>query len=137
MSHRFLLAFAAFILIVGAGALWLVVKVSKRKKLTKDLLSLPRERRFFWYKLRDEGFQIIDYDRPADFSIVRDGDRTEYSLKLDFLAKRDGKVFACLFSRTRDDKELLKLFFSYSAVFKVDAVIFCYELERSYSIWEW
>lgn len=137
MSNRFWLAFAGFLFLVGIGGIWLFINVIKRKRMVKNLLSLPKERRFFWFKLRNAGYQVINYSIPADFSILKDEDTLGYTLKLDFLVKKHNKKYGCLFSSTDDDKELLKLFFTYMAVYKLDGVIFYFEEFRGFSVWSW
>ena len=136
MNARFLLAFAGFFLIVGSGSLWLYYKTIKRKQFVKNLLSLPKERRFFWYKLRKADFSVISHNLISDFSVLINGNKNNFSLKIDFLVKRNRIRYAALFSPKLDDKEVLKLFFVYSNVFRVNGVIFYDEDSRDLSIWE-
>lgn len=136
MNKRFLLAFVGFLFVVGIGTFWLLINISKRKRLLKNLLSLPSDRRFFWYKLRKDGFDIIDYNKSGDFNLSIDDSDRQYSLKIDFLACKKNNKYACLFSTTTDEAELLKIFFVYQTVFKVDGVIFYDEFTRSFNVWE-
>lgn len=137
MSHRFLLALAGLISVVGTGAVWLWVAHLKKKKLVQNLLSLPRERRFFWYLLKKEGYELLGYNLPHRFSILMDENEREFALQLDFLVKKNGRRFGCLFCNTHDERELMKIFFSYISVFPVDGILFFYEKEKRFVIWEW
>ena len=124
MNSRFLLALAGFVLVCGAGGLWLGMKVLQKKRILKSLLSLPKERRLFWYKLRQSGYEIYRHtvSREEKFYI---GDNEKHcALRADFLAKKDGRKYACLSMGTLDEKELLKVFFTYRSFFRTDGVVF-------------
>ena len=136
MSTRFLLAFAGFLTIVGSGSLWLYFNIIKKRNLLKSLLSLPKERRFFWYKLRKANFLVLSQNLTRDFSVFTGGIQNNYTLKIDFLVKKNGRKFAGLFSPEMDDKEILKLFFVYCQVFRVKGVIFYDVNTRDFTIWE-
>lgn len=141
MSMRFLLAFLGFLMVVGGGGLWLAWNIQKRKKLLKNLLSLPKGRRFFWYQLRKSKFIISDMNRVADFSFSVDGISKSYSLKADFIAKLGRKKYACLvstdlFDSGDEQKEFLKLYFVYSAIFNADGIVFYNENFKEFSVWE-
>jgi len=125
-----------FVLVVGCGGLWLFVNTVNRKRLLRSLLSLPEKRRFFWYKLRKDGFEVVDYDKTGNFSVFAGDDERQFSLKVDFIAKRNRKRYACLFSDIFDEKELLKIFFVYLSVFNVDGVIFYDEERRGFTVWQ-
>jgi hypothetical protein len=136
MSSRFLYAFLAFVFVVGPGALWLLYRISKKKELLKNLLSLPKERRFFWYKLRKAGFEVLSQNMVKDFSVSIDGNPQDYSIRIDFLLKKKGKRYAGLFTGQQNDKELLRPFFLFYSVFRVKGVIFYNEEFRNFQVWE-
>ncbi len=136
MDKRFLLAFGAFVLIVGTGALWWFTKYLSRKKVTLNLLSLPKERRFFWFRLRDSGFEVTGYNVPVDFSVTIDGQRRDYTFELDFIARKKNKRYGCLFASSEDEKEMIKLFFTYASAADVHGIVFYDEWNRQFSVWE-
>lgn len=136
MEKRVILALGAFALIVGTGSVWWLARYLQRKKVTTNLLSLPKERRFFWYKLREAGFEVTGWNVPVDFSVTVDGGRKDYSLSLDFVARRRGKKFGCLFTSLEDEKEMLKLFFTFAEAADVQGIVFFDEWNRQFSVWE-
>jgi len=136
MGSRFLLALAGFILVCGAGGLWLGVKILEKKRILKSLLSLPKERRFFWYKLRHAGFEVLRQTESREFHFYIDDHEKACSLKADFLARKGRRKYVCLFSGGSDEKERLKLFFTYRYAFRTDGVIFYDETSRSFSVWD-
>lgn len=136
MSARFLLALISFVVIVGSGTLWLFYNILKRKNLLQNLLSLPKERRFFWYKLRRAQFQIISHNLIRNFTISIDNQPKTYSLKADFLVKKKGKRLIGLFAEEIEEKEFLKILYVYCHIFKTKGVIFYHEDTKSFTIWE-
>lgn len=136
MSPRVLLVLLFFLLIVGGGTAWLVFNIRKRKKLLENLLSLPKERRFFWYKLRKAGYRILSGDVSRNFSVRMDGNRNYFALKADFIALKNGRRYACLFHNGGDERETLKQFFIYSSVFRTDGVVFYFGNTRNLSVFE-
>lgn len=136
MSSRVLLVLLFFLVIVGGGTAWLVFNIRKRKKLLESLLSLPKERRFFWYKLRKAGFRIVSRDSSRNFSVRVDGNRSVFALKADFLSVKNGRKYVCLFHHGGDERETLKQYFIYASVFRADGVVFYFENTRNFSIFE-
>lgn len=136
MSSRLLLTLGGFVLIVGGGALWLLIQTLKRKKIKENLLSLPKERRFFWYQLKEAGFEIEAQDLSRQASLYIDGEKKRIGLQLDFLARFEGKRYACVFSPQSDEKEYLMLFYLYLQVYQTEGVIFYHAQEKKYQIWE-
>ncbi len=136
MSSRLLLSLAGFILIVGGGALWLGIQWLKRKKLKENLLSLPKERRFFWYQLKEAGYEILAREQEKQASLYINGEKRKIGLKLEFMARIQRRTYACVFSGGLPESELLKLFYVYIFVFRVQGVIFFDEETKSLQIWE-
>ncbi|NPV01173.1 MAG: hypothetical protein HPY53_07305 [Brevinematales bacterium] len=136
MGSRFLLALAGFVLVCGAGGLWLGVKILEKKRILKSLLSLPKERRFFWYKLRQAGFEVYRHTVSNEYHFYIDDNEKACALKVDFLARKGGKKYACVFAGGVDEKERLKLFFTYRYSFRTDGVIFYDEHSRNLAVWD-
>ncbi|OHD53652.1 MAG: hypothetical protein A2Y33_06940 [Spirochaetes bacterium GWF1_51_8] len=136
MGSRFLLALAGFVLICGAGGLWLGMKLLQKKRIIKSLLSLPKERRFFWYKLRQSGFEIYSQAVSRDEKFFVDDNEKHCGLRADFLARRDGRKYVCLSAGSLDEKELLKIYFTYRYFFKTDGVVFYDQNARALVKWD-
>lgn len=136
MSSRVLLVLLFFLLIVGGGTVWLVYNIRKRKKLLENLLFLPKDRRFFWYKLRKADFRVISQDTSRKFSVRTDGERNAFTLKADFIAVKNGRKYVCLFHHGGDERETLKQYFIYASVFRADGVVFYFENTRNFSVFE-
>ncbi len=136
MSFRFLLALAGFILIVGSGSAWLFYNIIKKKNLLRDLLNLPKERRLFWYKLREAGFTIISHNTIKEIELIIDGMDKSYSLKADFIVKKKNRKYVSLFAPHFEEKEYLKQLFAYSIAFNADGVIYYNESEKNFTVWE-
>ncbi len=136
MSSRLLLSLGGFILVVGGGALWLGIQTLKRKKIKDNLLSLPKERRFFWYQLKEAGFEITGQDLVRHADIYINGEKKKIAVQLDFLARFQGKQYACVFSPEAGEKERLMLFYVYQDIYKCAGVIYYDEANRQLSIWE-
>jgi hypothetical protein len=133
---RVLSAFLAFVLLVGSGSLWLLYNIAKRKKSLKNLLSLPKERRFFWYKARQAGFRVLSHYLLKNFPVAINSYPKNFSICADFLFERSGKKYAGIFVPSFDERECLKLFFIYQAFFRVRGVIFYDEVVRKLEVWE-
>jgi hypothetical protein len=136
MISRALFILPFFLLIVGSGTVWLLISIRKRKKLLQNLLSLPKERRFFWYLLRKGGYRITALSPGKDFSVWMNGKPGHYTLKADFTARKGGRTFVCLVHDGGDERETLKQYFIYSSVFNSDGVVFYHENQRNFSVFE-
>ncbi len=136
MSYRFLMALTGLIIVVGSGSMWLYYNILLKKKLLQNLLSLPKGRRFFWYRLRKSGFEVISQNLFKKYSLCVGGVVKSYSLKADFLVKRKGKRYIGLYAGELEEKEFLMLFFSYSRVFHTHGVIFYNDILRKFILWE-
>ncbi len=134
MTPRVALAVLFFVLTVGSGTVWLVYHLLKRKKLIANLLSLPKDRRYFWYRLRQQGFSVVGHSLTRSYSLSRDGEDSSFTLKADFLARRKGETFVCLFHNHPDDLERIRQYFVYSAVFGADGVVFYNEYLRTFTV---
>lgn len=131
--HGFLLGFMGLFLVVGSGSAWFFFNLYKRKKIAKNLLSLPKERRFFWYKLKQEGYTIEEINKVKKFTVYINEEEEQSLLKIDFLVKRQGKKLGGIFiPDIIDKKDIIKLFFVYSNVFKLQGLIFYNECDRSF-----
>lgn len=137
MSTRFLLALAGMILFLGSGTAWLLYNIKLKKNLLQNLLSLPKERRFFWYKVRKNGYQVTSHNLVKEFHLDIDSQPKSFSLKVDFFLKKENKKYVGLFADIgADEKELMKLFFIYTSVFQTDGVLFYYEDLRNFILLE-
>lgn len=136
MSGRFLLAFVGFVVLVGGGGLWLALNIMKKRALLRNLLSLSKERRFFWYRLRQAGYRVTAHDLTRSFEISVNLELKTFAFKADFLAIKNHIRYACVFAPVKNDKENLKLFFLLTEVFHCNGVIFYNENERAMSVWE-
>jgi hypothetical protein len=136
MSNRLLLSLAGFVFIVGGGALWLGLQWIKRKKLKDNLLALPKERRFFWYQLKEAGYEVLARDQEKQASLYINGEKRKIGLKLEFMAHIDRRKYACVFSGGKPESELLTLFYVYISVFQIQGVIFFDEETKTLQIWE-
>ena len=136
MEKRFLLAVLGLTVFVGSGTFWLLYQIYLRKKLIRNLLSLPKGRRFFWYKLKNSGYSVIKYDVIKDFRIKIDQHLKKYTLKADFFLKKNSRKYIGVFSDDFSEKELVKLYYVYLTVFKVSGVIFYDEMNRSFNVFE-
>ena len=134
---RFLLAFSGLIIFVGSGSLWLFFNIRKRKKLLKLLLSLPKSKRFFWYKLRKKGFEVKDVNVTKKFCYFVNDEEKSFLLRLDFLLKNKKNQYGGLFfPDNTSEKELLKTFLIYKFAFKLDGILFYNENERNFLTFE-
>ncbi len=121
----FFLGIFGLLFFVGGGSLWFFYSLFKRKNLAKNLLSLPKERRFFWYKLKEEGYLIESINLIKKLCIHINDNKDVRLLKLDFLDRKDKKKWGGLFVDNQlDEKEAIKIFFIYSSVFDIDGIIF-------------
>ncbi len=136
MGKSFILSLLGLLFIVGSGFLWLSFNVSKKKKLLNKLLFLPKERRFFWYLLQKEGFEVLSSDQIEKYSIKIDGETKAFSIKADFIVKKRNSKYAAIYTPVLDEKKLLQLFFIYSYLFQTDGVIFYNENSKNYTIWQ-
>lgn len=136
MISRSLLILPFFFLIVGGGTVWLLYNINKRKKLLQSLLTLPKSRRLFWYLLRRSGFRITSLSASKEYTLLTDGNPAQFTLKSDFTAVRRGRKYVCLFHNGDDERETIKQFFIYTAVFNSDGVVFFYEDRRKFSVFE-
>lgn len=136
MTSRYLFAWLGLFFFVGGGGLWLWAQFTKRKKLTRNLLSQPKERRFFWYLLRKQGFRVLRFDVEFESPLSIDGSRRDFSLRADFIAVRGGKRFVCVHARPMEDRELIPLFAVYKEVFHVSGVVFYFCESRRMTVWE-
>lgn len=136
MSGRFLLALSGFIVVVGGGGLWLALNIIKKRALLRNLLSLSKERRFFWYRLRQTGFRVDAHDISKSVEITTDGELRDFSFKIDFLVVKNHSRYACIFAPLMNEKDKLKLFFLLSDVFRCRGVIFYNEKDKKMSVWE-
>jgi hypothetical protein len=134
---RFLLAFSGFVIFVGSGSLWLFFNIRKRKRLLKLLLSLPKSKRFFWYKLRKKGFEVKNVNVTKKICYFVNDEEKNLLLKLDFLLKNKKNKYGGVFiSDNASEKELLKTFLIYKFAFKLDGILFYNENERNFLIFE-
>ena len=130
---RFFYGFMGLVLFVGGGGLWFYFNLMKRKRLLKNLLSLPKERRFFWYKLRKDGYEVKDINITKKVKICFNEEEEVSILKLDFLIRRNNKLYGGLFvPEIIEKKEMMKLFFVYCSVFKLKGLLFYNDVERSF-----
>jgi hypothetical protein len=136
MISRALFVLPFFLLIVGTGTVWLLYNINKRKKLLQNLLSLPKERRFFWYLLRKAGFRVTALSAIRDFTVWTDGKPGHFTLKADFTARKRGRKYVCITREGGDERETLKQFYIYSTVFNSDGVVFYFENQRNFSVFE-
>ena len=136
MSGRFLLALGGFILVVGSGSFWLLYNIQKKKRFLQNLLSLPKERRFFWYLLRKDGYDVQETDLHRSFRFFREEVELSYSLSADFIAVRNHKRYAGIAIPEPEEKEFIKLFFVYSTIFRANGVIFYDPVLRLLTVWE-
>ncbi|MCX7821513.1 MAG: hypothetical protein N2258_07565 [Brevinematales bacterium] len=131
--HGFLLGFMGLVLVVGSGSLWFFFNFYKRRQFVRDLLSLPKERRFFWYKLKKSGYKVEEANKIKKFTFYLNEEEETSLLKLDFLARKDGKKWGGIFvPDIKDNRELIKLYFVYSKVFKLTGLIFYNEYDKSF-----
>ncbi len=129
----FFLGLTGLILFVGGGSLWFYYNLMKRKNLLKNLLSLPKERRFFWYKLRKHGYKVKNINITKKLKVFFDNIEDVSILKLDFLVVKNGKYYGGIFVPDNvEKKEMLKLFFVYATVFRLEGVLFYKSVERSF-----
>ncbi|MGC8765481.1 MAG: hypothetical protein ACP5QT_06315 [Brevinematia bacterium] len=131
--YSFFSGLVGLIFFVGGGSFWFYHNLMKRKRLLKNLLSLPKGRRFFWYKLRKNGFRVKDINVTRRLKVCINGKEDVSFLKLDFLVKKDGKSYGGLFAPdVIEKKEMIKLYFVYSAIFNLKGVLFYNEVTRSF-----
>jgi hypothetical protein len=136
MDQRFFIGLAGLILFVGGGCIWLSSRILLRKRFMKNLLSLSKERRFFWYLLRKNGFHVIQTQCSGIFLVDADGEPLRLGAKADFLSEKGGKKFACMISDPSDGtRELARNFLASRAVFRVDGAVFFEPESRSFKVW--
>lgn len=136
MSHRFLIALAGLVGVVVPLTLYLLRYRYQKQKLIRNLLSLSKGRRFFWYLLRKDGFQIKKMDVQRTFTLEVDGQPKQYQLKLDFLLAKGREVYGGIFATGSEERDLMKSFFIFVYLYRLDGVVFYREEERSYAIWK-
>jgi len=136
MGKSFLIALFGLIVIVGSGFLWFLFNVSRKKRLLNKLLSMSKEKRFFWHQLQKEGFEIIAPDQIEKYNLTIDGKTKTFSLKADFIVRKKSSKYVAIYIPASDEKELLRLFFIYNYIFQTNGVIFYDETNRNYSIWQ-
>jgi hypothetical protein len=134
MNLRFIGIFIVFIIVVGVPSIWLYVNIIKRKMLLYKLLKLPKDKRFFWYRLRQQGFQVIAHNYVKECELLINGKEKNLSLKADFIVKKKARKFVGIYAPIFDEKEYLKLLFTYSYVFNSNGVIFYNGRDKNISI---
>lgn len=98
---------------------------------------MPKERRFFWYKLRKNGYKVEKINIMGEARILVDNEDVSYKLKLDFLLRKNRKKYGGIFTPPNPEKkELLKVYFIYASVFGVDGILFYDESKRDFSVFE-
>jgi hypothetical protein len=136
MDQRFLIGLAGLLIFVGGGYAWLSSRILLRKRFTKSLLSLPKERRFFWYLLRKNGFRVVRAQCAGVFRVDADGEILRLGAKADFLAAKGGRKFACVVTEISDGpRELARAFLACRAAFRVDGAVFFEPESRSFHVW--
>jgi len=136
MSNKVIIVIINFIIILSTGSAWLIYNIDKRKKLYKKLMALPKNQRYFWYLLRKNNFKVINFDTFTTLKIKINNNLKSYSIKADFIAKKNGKKYACLFFYHPEEKEYIKLFYSFLYGFNINGVVFYNRFNKSFSIWE-
>lgn len=136
MSFRLILALLGFLIVVGGPSIWLYYNIVNRKNLLASLLSQPKEKRFFWYRLRTSGFSVRASNRVKEIDYTSNGQYKNVSLKADFLISKKSRRYVGLFAPVYDEKEYLKHLLAYTSVFNTNGVIFYNEKERNISVWE-
>lgn len=136
MDKRFLLGLAGLLVFVGGGYTWIRYQVTQRKKFLKNLLSLPKESRFFWYLLRKHGYRVTGASVRGFFTVFSDGTPVRLGAKADFTAVKDLRKYACaVIGASDDERELARLYLTYKASFRVSGVIFYEPSERRMRVW--
>lgn len=136
MGKSFIISLFGLLIIVGGGLFWLLFNLFVKRRLLNKLLSMPKERRFFWHQLKKEGFEIIATDQTEKYNLTIDGRTKVFSIKADFIVKKKTSRYAAIYVPTFNEKDLLQLFFIYNYLFQIDGIIFYDETNRSYSIWQ-
>ncbi len=141
MSKRFVIALVGLIVVVGPLFVYMLYHRYKNIRLVQNLLSLPKERRFFWYLLRKNGFRVLGVDVMKTFSLEVDGQVRQYKLKLDFLLVQNRNRYGGVFGSNRptsdgDERDLMKIFFIFCHLYQLDGIVFYQEDSRSYELWK-
>ncbi len=136
MSLRLISILIAFLIVVGGPSVWLYISIIRRKRLLYGLLNLPKEKRFFWYKLRKDGFKVISHNSIREYEVSINSNSKRLSLKADFIVKKNSKKYVGIFAPVFDEKEYLKLLFAYSFVFNSNGVIFYNGREKDFTVWD-
>ncbi len=136
MNFRLLLALLGFMIVVGGPSLWLYLNIVKKKRLLYSLLNQPKKKRFFWYRLRTQGYNVISQNELKELDYTINGQSKSISLKADFLVVKKSKKYVGLFTPVFEEKEYLKQLIAYSFVFRANGVIFYDEIEKKILVLE-
>jgi len=135
MSRRLLIAFLGFIVVVLPGFLWWWINLKKRQKLYYTLLSNSKDKRRLWHILKSNNYEIVAFDKVIGFSILIDGNIKDFRLMLDFIVKKNGRLYGAI-SRNGRISENIKVFYTFLYIENLDGLIFFIPDKRSISVWE-
>ncbi len=135
MSFRLILALLGFLIVVGGPSLWLYYNIIKRKKLLYTLINQPKGKRYFWYRLRREGYSVISSNIIKEIGYSFNGQRKNISLRADFFISKKSRKYVGLYSPVFNEREYLKQLIVYAFTFNTNGVIFYDENERKISVW--
>jgi len=136
MDKRFWMAFAGLVVFVGGGALYWWRARWQRVKLVRALIALPKQDRKLWYRLRQRGYEIVQYRPVGRKRIVTPDEPMDVMLQVEWLVEGDGGRWAVIRKPTSwGRKECVQSFFPALVLYRVKGVLW-YD-ERDGILWPW